>query len=328
LEASAKINDLGCGIPIVAMTANIMSNDKEVYAMSGMSDHIGKPFTSQELWRCLLKYFTPLNWQEIDKEGSRLVDNELRQKLIANFIKNNTSKIDEITNALNAGEIVLAHRLAHTLASNAGQLDKYDLQRTSEDIEYLLKDGKNKVTLDLMLKLQSELADVLTEFANTEQEDNSAEDNPASENFAYLEDESDGDHMEITGTKKSILLVDDDSSNLMELTHLLRSKYKLRAVRDGVSALKNVNEHIPDIILLDVIMPEMDGFEVLKELKKAENTKNIPVILITGKKDNVSESEGFALGAVDYIRKPFDAEDVILRVKNHLEIANLKEKDW
>jgi len=126
--------------------------------------------------------------------------------------------------------------------------------------------------------------------------------------------------------KNSILIVDDDPSNLMELIHILKSDYKIRSVKDGRSALENAAEFLPDIILLDVIMPEMSGFEVLEEFKKQERTKSIPVIFITGMKDSVNESEGLAKGAVDYIRKPFDATVVKLRVGQQLKIVNLQRE--
>jgi len=124
--------------------------------------------------------------------------------------------------------------------------------------------------------------------------------------------------------KNIVLIVDDDTSNLMELSHILRSDYTVFAVRDGAAALKNANEYSPDIILLDVIMPNMSGFEVLAELKQSDKTKTIPVIFITGMKDNVNESEGLTLGAVDYIRKPFDSDIVKFRVNQQIEIINLK----
>ena len=126
--------------------------------------------------------------------------------------------------------------------------------------------------------------------------------------------------------KNSILIVDDDPSNLMELIHILKADYKIRSVKDGKSALENAAEFLPDIILLDVIMPEMSGFEVLEEFKKQERTKAIPVIFITGMKDSVNESEGLAKGAVDYIRKPFDATVVKLRVGQQLKIVNLQRE--
>jgi len=122
----------------------------------------------------------------------------------------------------------------------------------------------------------------------------------------------------------SILIVDDDTSNLMELSHILKQTYKVYAVKDGMAAIKKANESLPDLILLDVIMPNMSGFEVIRELKKSEITKMIPVIFITGISESSKESEGFAMGAADYIRKPFDSMVVKHRVNNQMQIINLK----
>ncbi|MCL2805724.1 MAG: response regulator [Treponema sp.] len=124
--------------------------------------------------------------------------------------------------------------------------------------------------------------------------------------------------------KNSILIVDDDTANLMELTYILRSDYKLYVKSDGISALEKAKESLPDLILLDIIMPEMNGFEVLAELKRSESTKAIPVIFITGLSEEGDESEGLTIGAVDYIRKPFNAEIVKLRVGQQIKIINLQ----
>jgi len=126
--------------------------------------------------------------------------------------------------------------------------------------------------------------------------------------------------------KNNILIVDDDTANLMELTSILQSDYKLYAVSDGISALEKAKESLPDLILLDIIMPGMNGFEVISELKKDENTKSIPVVFISGLSEEGNESEGLAKGAVDYIRKPFNAEVVKLRVSQQIKIINLQRE--
>jgi len=117
--------------------------------------------------------------------------------------------------------------------------------------------------------------------------------------------------------KNKLLLVDDDPSNLMELVHILQQDYKIYTAKDGSSALKIANSALPNLILLDVVMPGMSGFEVLAELKKSDNTKSIPVIFITGLSDE-NESEGLALGAVGFIQKPFSAEAVKLKVSQQI----------
>jgi signal transduction histidine kinase/HPt (histidine-containing phosphotransfer) domain-containing protein len=125
--------------------------------------------------------------------------------------------------------------------------------------------------------------------------------------------------------KNSVLIVDDDTANLMQLIHILQPEYTVFTARNGSAALEIAVKSLPDLILLDVVMPEMGGFEVLSELKKSEKTNEIPVIFITGINDNDNESEGLALGAVDYIRKPFYDMVVKLRVRHQIQIINLKQ---
>jgi len=105
----------------------------------------------------------------------------------------------------------------------------------------------------------------------------------------------------------------------MELASILKPEYKIYAVKDGKPALAKAHEAMPDLILLDVVMPDMNGFEVLAELKKSEKTKDIPVIFITASDEPAHQVEGFAGGAVDFIRKPFERKEVLERVKLHLK---------
>ena len=165
LEATELIRELDTGVPIVALTANIMSHDRELYEASGMSDYVGKPFTSQELWRCLMRFFTPIKWQKENKARAVENDDELYQKLINTFIKNNQNKYSEITEALDNGDIKQAHRLVHTLKSNAGQLVKTKLQIIADEVESCLKDGNNTVSVEQLTLLEKELNSALEDLA-------------------------------------------------------------------------------------------------------------------------------------------------------------------
>jgi PAS domain S-box-containing protein len=164
LEAAAKIMELTTEIPIVAMTANVMSNDLEVYKTSGINDCVGKPFTSQELWRCLMKYFRPVSWQTVNDVQQTNDEDKLQQKMIASFLRDSRNRYSEITGAMNAGDIKLAHRLAHSLKGNAGQLGKKQLQKAAADIEEQLKGGQNLATEDQMAALERELNAALVEL--------------------------------------------------------------------------------------------------------------------------------------------------------------------
>jgi len=164
IEASIKILELKTGIPIIAMTANIMSTDIGVYTESGMSGFIGKPFTSQELWHCLLKYLTPIDNINTNKNTKSEFGADFTKKIQILFVKDNRLKYEELIKALEDNDIKLAHRLAHTLKSNAGQIGKTILQQAAGDIENHLADGKNNVTQDQLKIIKSELSAVLNEY--------------------------------------------------------------------------------------------------------------------------------------------------------------------
>ncbi|UQZ88362.1 diguanylate cyclase response regulator [Deltaproteobacteria bacterium Smac51] len=118
----------------------------------------------------------------------------------------------------------------------------------------------------------------------------------------------------------NILVVDDDRSNLDVLVHILKSDYQVQVAKSGEVALKIANQYQPDLILLDVLMPDLDGFEVLTRLKESDVTRHIPVIFITGLVNVEDEEKGFLLGAVDYIVKPFNNAIVQARVRTHIKI--------
>jgi diguanylate cyclase (GGDEF)-like protein len=106
----------------------------------------------------------------------------------------------------------------------------------------------------------------------------------------------------------------------------LEPEYKIYSAQSGASALEKVEKFLPDIVLLDIVMPEMDGYEVLAALQKPEKTRDIPVIFISGLNKREDEKCGLKMGAVDYIRKPFDEMIVKLRVRLHMRILNQRRK--
>jgi len=127
--------------------------------------------------------------------------------------------------------------------------------------------------------------------------------------------------MDTTG-KNSILIVDDEEINLDILCNFLSSEYTLYRANGGVSALELADKQMPDLILLDIIMSDMNGFEVLTTLKTFEKTKHIPVIVITMLNSTEDEEKALKLGAADFITKPFSNEIVKTRVENHIQIVN------
>jgi signal transduction histidine kinase/DNA-binding response OmpR family regulator len=229
LEASEEILKLDTGTPMVALTANIMSNDKEIYKSHGMADCVGKPFTSQELWKCLLKYFTPLN-KESKENKSIPVDEDTAffKKMEVMFVKNNLNKYEEFSNALSSGDIRLAHRLVHTLKSNAGQIGRSNLQQAASEVENSLKNEKNEASEEQLGILKKELDYVLNELYPLLEEENNK---PKAAQPAAMEPEKEKELLE----KLEPLLKsgNPDSTKLVnELRAITGSEILIRFIED------------------------------------------------------------------------------------------------
>ena len=115
--------------------------------------------------------------------------------------------------------------------------------------------------------------------------------------------------------EKTILIADDETSNLKILTHILSPEYTIFTANDGTTAIEMATEFQPGLILLDIVMPDLDGYEVLAALKASDKTRNIPVIIITGLNTDTDRAKE----ASDYISKPFSAEAVKSKVRNHMQ---------
>jgi len=165
LEAATKIIDLGIKTPIVSLTANIISNDLELYKANGMSDFLGKPFTSQELWGCLIKFLPVVSYSEINQQQQEIEEDKALTQLRIHFVKNNKDTLSKIKLAINSGDIKTAHRMAHTLKSNAGQIGEHRLQKASFALEETLGDGKNPVSEAYLELLETELNSTLEKLA-------------------------------------------------------------------------------------------------------------------------------------------------------------------
>ncbi len=127
-------------------------------------------------------------------------------------------------------------------------------------------------------------------------------------------------------SKPVVLAVDDTPENLDVVKTILAQDYLVKAAINGKIALKIAETQQPDLILLDIMMPEMDGYEVCQALKSNPATERIPVIFISALDDTSDKVKGLDLGAVDYISKPFEAAEVIARVNTHLTMHRLRQE--
>lgn len=126
--------------------------------------------------------------------------------------------------------------------------------------------------------------------------------------------------------KQTVLIVDDIPTNIKVLGETLQDDYEIRFATSGEEALGIIQDALPDIVLLDIMMPEMNGFEVCRRLAAGEATRQIPVIFTTSMNADTDQAEGFAAGAVDYITKPFNPLLVRARVRTHLELKRHRDQ--
>ncbi len=127
--------------------------------------------------------------------------------------------------------------------------------------------------------------------------------------------------------KPMILIVDDVSKNIQLLGNILRNmNYQISFATNGEQALLMINDVNPDLILLDIMMPGMDGYEVCKRLKNNPRSAEIPVIFLTAKTETEDVVKGFQMGAVDFVSKPFNSSELLARVNTHVELRNAKKE--
>ena len=124
------------------------------------------------------------------------------------------------------------------------------------------------------------------------------------------------------------ILIVDDSPISVKLLHsmLIKPGYKIREATCGSMALSSALKNPPDMILLDIMMPDMDGYEVCEKIKAHQSMAGIPIIFITAAKEPLDKVRAFSIGAVDYITKPYELEEVLLRVRTHFALRNLQKQ--
>ncbi len=126
-------------------------------------------------------------------------------------------------------------------------------------------------------------------------------------------------------SKMRIMVVDDVKANLDILIETLANNYKVSVAMDGASAIEDIKVNLPDLILLDIVMPDINGYDVCKRLKADPATENIPIIFVTSKSNEADETKGLELGAVDYITKPFSPSIVKARIRTHLSLIGARQ---
>jgi len=329
-EATVRIRSyedgLGRRTPIVAMTANTQRGDAEKCLAIGMDDYLAKPITLVELRHKLERWLThggaagralPADGhlQALDSQPlDRVVFDKLRdilgpglQQTVSLFLEDTPIYLEQLHQGLQQGDAELVRAMAHSIKGSSGNLGASNLLQFAKEVEQLALERHLSEIAPLLNSLHQAYEAVAAELGHE----------------VFLENREAVTHSRQVA---KVLVVDDDRSTRSTLRHTLqRDGFKVEEAADGSQALLMLKRMRPDVILMDAVMPVMDGFTACTLIQEMPRGRSIPVLMITALEDNNSVERAFAAGACDYIPKPIHFAVLSQRVRRIIE-ANQAEK--
>jgi len=345
-------------VPIVAMTANARQTDRELCLTAGMVDFITKPIEPDDLWRALLRWIPSrgeaegARAPEASESRSGLVGSAVLQipgldvaqglrraigniplylSLLRRFVTGQRSMGDEIQALVQGQDWSSAEMVAHTLKGVAGNIGAHSLQAQAGRLEEALREpARRSDAAALAQVLARQLAELIVgieaQLSPQPLAAPVAAAAPGPAPAAQATTPASAAGLDASTERPVVLVVDDTPENLSLMSAVLKDHYKVRVASKGERALQIAQASpAPDIILLDVMMPEMDGYEVCRRLKQDPRSAHIPVLFLTAKTDIESESAGFKVGGVDYIAKPISPPVVLARVQAQLQLKRMAD---
>ena len=323
-------------LPIIAMTAHAMTGDRERSLDAGMNDHLAKPINPDQLAAMLLRWMPEHRAQPAVTEGQPVAPEgsrhempeqlspfdlpaalarangkpELLRKMLLSFRDQYKSAPSELRRQIAEGKAEEAALLAHSLKGVAATLEAKDLAAAAANIERALRDS-GAHGLDALIARMEDVLHPAIAAANAL--DRRA--TPAS-----------GPSTQVSRPEMTILLVDDQSGYLDLLKDVFGSHTEVLYASDGPAALRIAAARLPDLILLDVMMAGMDGYEVFDRLHADPVTREIPVIFLTGLGSVAEETRGLNMGAADYVTKPINPVVVRTRVTHQVELRRTQQE--
>jgi PAS domain S-box-containing protein len=324
-------------LPIVAMTAHAMSGDRERSLDAGMNDHLTKPISPRVLEETLLRWMTarsapqpmidtqptsagasrndlPEQLPPFDIPAALLRANgkpNLLRKMLLSFRKQFKSAPSELRQQIAEGKTEEAGRLAHSLKGVAAALEAKDLANAVASIENAIREGRLEGLKALIETMETALEHAIAAAGSLDRR------------FAPASSAPEGPSGK---PDMSILLVDDQSGYLDLLKDVFGSHTEVLYASDGLAALRIAAAKVPDLILLDVMMAGIDGYEVFGRLKADPVTHDIPVIFLTGLGSVAEETKGLTMGAADYVTKPINPVAVRTRVTHQIELRRAHQE--
>jgi diguanylate cyclase (GGDEF)-like protein len=326
-EVTARIRNFeeseGRRTPIVAMTANTQAGAVEKCLAAGMDDYLAKPITLIELRHKLERWliqvaadnateavptaseYSPLDRAAFDK--LREILGPALQEAVTPYLEDMPAYLDQLDNAVSQNDAETVRALAHTIVGSSSNLGVTNVTRLAKDVEELAAKQKVDEIRFLLLPLRSAFDEASVLLGSEVSYENYHSTKPA-EGSAL------------------VLVVDDDRSTRSALRYtLLRDGFRVAEAENGAQALHMLKRIQPDVILMDAVMPVMDGFTACARMQKVPGHQNIPVLMITGLEDNLSVEKAFVAGASDYIPKPIHFAILSQRVRRIVE-ANRTQK--
>ncbi len=329
-EATAHIRNfeepIGRRTPIIAMTANTQKGDAEKCLAAGMDDYLAKPITLVELRQKLERWLvkresvghtllasvrengmeeSPIDQDVFDK--LREILGPALQQSVSHFLEDTPAYLDQLEQAARNGDADTARAMAHSIKGSSGNLGATTLAQLAKEVEELAIEQYFVEILPLMLRLRQAFEAVAAMLGNE----------------AFIEDRL---SVRLGEDIAQVLVVDDDRSTRSSLRYTLqRDGFRVEEAADGVQALQMLKRMQPDVILMDAVMPVMDGFTACARVQELPNGRAIPVLMITALEDNISVERAFAAGASDYIPKPIHFAVLSQRVRRIIE-ANQAQK--
>ncbi|MCI8669310.1 MAG: response regulator [Lachnospiraceae bacterium] len=323
------------GVPVIALTANAIAGVKEVYLEAGFDDYLSKPIVGRLLEETVKRYLPPELVLEEENNGEQEILTEKRGEL--SFLER-LSFLDTETGMSYCCEDEDFYReMLSAYLSTEKRQDIIDFYEKEDWDNYrILVHALKSASLSIGAKGLSEKARQLEMAAKEEDMDFIREHHGETmQNYETLlsslsgvlngEEEEDGIVAASEEREAYILVIDDDSMNLRIAEKMLGDRFRLTCLKSGREALDFLEKEVPNLILLDLHMPEMNGFEVIRKLKEDRRLKEIPVIFLTADNDREVEVKGFKEGALDFITKPFIADIMIQRVTRILELDRLQK---
>lgn len=312
-EQIRLLEDSNSHIPIIAMTANVQEGDREKCLQTGMDDYLSKPLKLDKL-RQKLEHWLPDASQSIAidtaiEEAAPVVKqhtsvgpidqahlDELKGsvgsafvRMVEAYVEDLPGLITSLEDAINNKDAEQVQHYAHSIKGSSKNFGANELASVAKELEDLGRDKQVEDANTQLLVLFDEADRVLENLKPVVE--------PQDE---LLEKESRNSE-----EAQHILIADDDRSMRLALMNVLDSDgYQLYEVTNGLEALQYCEKNLPDLVLLDAMMPEMDGFEACKKIRLLEDAKHIPILIVTALDDDESVDRAFSVGATDYLPKP------------------------